>query len=56
MSQTALAFCFMPGAELLPIWQRLVALAPFNDICVFKPSFNLPLSVSIGLVFLIPMF
>jgi hypothetical protein len=40
----------MPGAKLLPIWLRPVALAPLNDTYIFKPSFNLPLSVSIGLV------
>jgi hypothetical protein len=35
----------MPVAELLPIWQRPVALAPLNDMYILKPSFNLPLSV-----------
>jgi hypothetical protein len=41
----------MPGTKLLAIWQRPVALAPLNHIYNFKPSLNLPLSVSIGLVF-----
>jgi hypothetical protein len=40
--RTALAFCFMPGADLLLIWQSPVALAPLNDKNIFKPSFNLP--------------
>jgi hypothetical protein len=41
---------FYARSGVLLIWQRPVALAPLNDRYIFKPSFNLLLSIFIGLV------